>query len=123
MMFPPSLPSDVKARAFRASNGELGIALADVVAFLDACRSDKVRVLGWELWVVDHRWDAETNWPAPEPGAWGGGVPGPDGDIPAVIGGEGDVDETTRQIASIDVEKEVRSDWIPHVRVNFTLND
>ncbi len=123
MMSPPSLPKDVKDRAFRAHNGELGILLADISAFLDACRSDRVRVLGWELWVVDHRWDAETNWPVPEPGSWGGGIPVIDQEVPAVIGGDGDVDETGRQIASFDFKKEVRSDWLSHVRVNFSLDD
>jgi hypothetical protein len=54
MMFPPSLPDYVKARAFRATNGELGIMPGDAGAFLDACRSDGVEVLGWELWIVDH---------------------------------------------------------------------
>ena len=123
MMFPPSLPEDVKARAFRANNGEFGILPTDTGAFLQACRSDRVQVLGWELWIVDHRWDADTNWPAPAPGSWDGGVPVPDSDIPAVIGGEGDVNETERQIASFDFETAVRRVWLPHVRVNFTLDD
>jgi hypothetical protein len=123
MMSPPSLPKIVKDRAFRAHNGELGVLLADTRVFLDACRSDRVRVLGWELWVVNHRWDSETNRPVPEPGSWGGGIPVVDHEGPAVIGGDGDVDETGRQIASIDFKKEVRSDWLSHVRVNFALDD
>ena len=122
-MFPPSLPEDVKARAFRAHNGEFGLLLTDTTAFLTACRSDKVRVLGWEAWIVDHRWDLDTNWPVPAPGSWSGGVPVTDQDLPAVITYSGDVDQTERQIASIDFNKEVRSAWLAHIRVNFTIGD
>jgi len=80
-------------------------------------------VLGWELWVVDHRWDAETSWPAPEAGSWGSGIPVVNHEVPIVIGGDGDVDEIGRQIASIDFETEVRSDWLSRIRVNFTLDN
>lgn len=123
MMFPPSLSEQVKARAFQAHNGELGILPSDTGAFLQACRSDRVRVLGWELWIVDHQWNADTNWPIPAPGSWSGGVPSPEDDFPAVFAGDGDVNETERQVAAIDFEREVRKAWLPHVRVNFTLGD
>ena len=122
-MFPPSLSDDVKARAFRAGNGELGILPADAPIFLAACRSDGVEVLGWELWVVGHSWDFDSNLPVPAEGLWCGGIPVNDGDVPAVIGGEGDADETERQLAATDLESEVQAAWLPHVRVNFTLKD
>jgi len=53
MMYPPSLPTAVKERAFVAANGELGVLPADAEAFLTACRRDGVAVLGWELWLAD----------------------------------------------------------------------
>lgn len=108
MEYPPSLPEDVKARAFRASNGELGLDPADASSFLAACRSDSVEVLGWELWVVDHAWGIETNAPVPAPGYWCGGIPVQDCNVPAVVGGEGDVDEAERQICSRDLAAEVQ---------------
>ena len=122
-MYPPSLPEDVKARAFRASNGELGIVPSDTGAFLAACRSDAVEVSGWELWVIDHSWDFDTNSLIPAAGVWWGLIPVKDGDGPAVIGGEGDVDETERQLASTDLSAEVQAAWLPHVRINFALDN
>ena len=121
-MYPPSLPDHVKARAFRSGNGELGILPADASVFLAACRSDGVEVLGWELWLVNHSWDFESNLPVPADGMRCGGIPVNDGDVPAVIGGEGDVGETERQLAGTDLESEVQAAWLPHVRVNFTLD-
>ncbi|WP_312165822.1 hypothetical protein [Phenylobacterium sp.] len=120
MMHPPSLPDEVKARAFLATNGELGICLADVRSFLNACRADRVEVFGWELWVVNHTWGAEND-PIPAGGLWCGGIPLRDQAIPAVVGGSGDLAETERQLASFSVTDEVQRDWISHVRVNFTL--
>lgn len=43
--------------------------------------------------------------------------------IPAVIGFEGDADEAERQLASFDLSNEVLPEWLPHVRVNFTLGE
>ena len=123
MMYPPSLPQDVKARAFLASNGELGIIPADASTFLSACRADGVEILGWELWIVDHYWDIDSNTPVPARGSWCGGIPVRGYDVPGVWGGEGDVDETERQLSSIDLASEVQPAWLAHVRVNFTLND
>lgn len=96
MMFPPSLSEQVKVRAFRAHNGELGILPSDTGAFLQACRFDKVRVLGWELWIVDHQCNFADK-PIPRMGSWCGLVPVPDDDVPGVFTGDGDVDETERQ--------------------------
>lgn len=121
-MYPPSLPDDVKARAFRASNGELGILPADAAVFLAACRSDDAEVLGWELWVVNHGWDLKNNVPVAAEGVWCGGIPMNDGDVPAIIGGEGDANETERQLGAIDLSSVVQAAWLPHVRVNFTLD-
>jgi hypothetical protein len=122
MAYPPSLPEDVKSRAFRAANGEIGVRPADASSFLAACRSDGVEVLGWELWVVDHDWGNETNEePVAAKGSWCGGIPMQNHDVPAVVGGEGDVDETLRQLSSMDLTAEVKPRWLAHVRVNFTL--
>ena len=123
MMYPPSLSDDVKARAFRATNGELGVLPADAPSFLGACRTDEVEVLGWDLWVVDHIWDIKTNLLVPAKGSWGGGIPMRAYDAPAVVGGEGDAGETERQLASLNLSEEVQVAWLPHVRVNFTLGD
>lgn len=122
MMYPPSLPHEVKARAFRAGNGELGILPSDARTFLTACRSDGVRVLGWELWVVDCTWDAQTNGPVPAKGNWYGGIPVTKYDLPAVIGGAGDAEETERQLAELHLKVEVHPAWRDYVRVNFTLD-
>lgn len=122
MLYPPSIPDDVKARAFVANNGELGILPTDAFNFLAACRSDNVSVLGWELWLVDHAWHLEDNNPVKTKGAWCGGIPVNRGEVPAIIGGEGDVDETERQLAAMDLEAEVQPRWLPYIRVNFTLD-
>jgi hypothetical protein len=122
MDYPPSLPEDVKARAFRAANGELGVLSDDAPSFLAACRSDGVDVLGWELWVVDHGWASDFSSPVPSKGVWCGGIPLVGHDVPAVWGGEGNADETERQLASLDLAAEVEPAWLPHVRVNFTLD-
>lgn len=122
-MYPPSLPDDVKARAFRAGNGELGIHPADAPVFLAACRSDRVEARGWELWIVDHEWDFGSGLPVPANGRWCGLIPVKDGDVPAVIGGRGNLDETERQLAASDLEAEVQAAWLAYVRVNFNLVD
>lgn len=121
MTSPPSLPVHVKARAFVASNGELGVHPRDVPAFLTACRSDGLDVLGWELWIVGHRWDGPLNRPVPAAGAWCGTVPLKRGRRPAVIAGDGDADEIERKLAAVRFEEEVQAAWRPHVRVNVTL--
>lgn len=121
MMYPPSLPAAVKARAFEALNGELGIHPDDTSSFLASCRAHGIEVLGWELWVVDHDWGAETNGPVPASGLWCGGIPVRAHDVPAVIGGVGNADETEHQLAALDLRRDVHPEWLPHVRVNFTL--
>lgn len=125
MMFPPSLDHTIRARAFLAANGELGIHPKDVASFLAACRVDCAEVLGWELWVIDHTWGdhININGPVSAPGAWCGGIPVKGNTLPVVFSFGGDVDEAERQFASVDLQAEVLPDWLPHVRVNFTLAD
>jgi hypothetical protein len=121
VLFPSSLPKPVIARAFRAVNGELGVLLADAPSFLDACRTSDVEVLGWELWIVDHRW-ALDNSPVPAAGDWCGGIPIIGEALPAVVGGEGDADEVERQLSAFDLATNVAPAWVPFIRVNFTLD-
>ncbi|HEV7353472.1 MAG TPA: hypothetical protein VGN74_10135 [Brevundimonas sp.] len=78
-------------------------------------------MLGWELWIVRHRWDGPLGRPIPAAGAWCGVVPLKRGGAPAVIGGEGDKAEIERQLEAADFEAEVEAVWLPHLRVNFTL--
>ncbi|MEO5773253.1 MAG: hypothetical protein ABIQ32_03930 [Sphingomicrobium sp.] len=121
MFYPPSLPDDVKSRAFRAGNGELGVLPADAPAFLAACKRDDVKVLGWELWVVDHDWDADTNSVVPASGCWSGLIPVKNYLEPAVIGGDGGADDAQEQLASVDLSTEVQPAVLSYIRVNFTL--
>jgi hypothetical protein len=85
--------------------------------------TEPLEVLGWELWVVDHAWGKHFNGPVPAPGLWCGGVPVKGHDIPVVYGVDGDADEAERQLANLDLSSEVLLEWLPHVRVNFTLGN
>ena len=123
MLFPPSLDQAIRARAFHAANGELGIHPQDVTSFLSACRKDRAEVLGWELWVIDHAWGDQFSGPVSAPGKWCGGVPVKSNTLPVVFSFDGDVDEAERQFANVDLQAEVLPDWLPHVRVNFTIAD
>lgn len=123
MLWPPSLDPVVRSRAFHATNGELGVLPKDAASFLAACREDRVDVLGWELWVVDHAWGQHFNEPVPAPGLWCGGIPVKGQNIPTVYGFDGDANEAERQLASLDLSSEVLPEWLPHVRVNFTLGE
>jgi hypothetical protein len=108
-------------RAFRAGNGELGILPADAPAFLAACRSDGVKLLGWELWVVDHDCDFATETVVPAEGWWCGLIPVQGGNELSIIAGDGRADEVEHQLASLDLEAEIQPAWLPYIRVNFTL--
>jgi hypothetical protein len=111
MSLPPSLPRAVEKRSFRSKNGELGILPADAPKFLKACDKDGIRVLGWELWIVDHRWDFKANKPVSSPGDWCGGIPTKDG--MSVMSGTGklpQIDEIARKFAD-------------YLRFNFTIDD
>lgn len=120
MMHPPSLSEDLKARSFRARNGELGVLPSDASLFLAACRADNVEVLGWELWIVDHRW-AASNAPEPAEGYWSGGIPTVTDALPVVFAGEGNVDELEQQLAALRLGDEIQPAWLPYIRVNFIL--
>ncbi|WP_342148383.1 hypothetical protein [Methylorubrum sp. SB2] len=95
--------------------------LADAASFLAACREDRIEVLGWELWVVDHTWDRQFNRPVPALGLWCGAIPVKGHKIPVVFGFDGEADEVERQLDSLDLSSQVLPEWLPHVRVNFTL--
>lgn len=120
MLFPPSLSPEIRLRAFRAMNGELGIRAEDVGAFLDACDADGVEVLGWELWLADHAWVAPTR-VASAPGSWSGGIPRLGGHPPSVRAGDGNSRAARAAIAALSF------DWVdpasrPYLRFNFVLD-
>lgn len=123
MLWPPSLDPLIRSQAFHATNGELGVLPKDVTPFLAACRHDRVDVLGWDLWVVDHAWGERFSGPVPAPGSWCGGIPVSRHEAPAVYSFNGDADKAERQLAALDLAVEVLPEWLPHVRVNFTLAD
>ena len=97
MLIPPSLSENVVSRSFRARNGEIGVLLSDSGAFLDACESDEVAVLGWEAWIAHHRWDMSPI-PVPAPGSWCGLIPVNDSDVLNVISVSGDLAAVRRQL-------------------------
>jgi hypothetical protein len=123
MEYPPSLALDILARSFRAINGELGLLPADVPAFLDACQADRVRVLGWDLWLVDHAFDAGTKSPKIAPGAWCGLIPLRADPLPAVVAGTGDLAQTRARIAELEFDIMIDPMWLPYIRVNIALDD
>lgn len=90
--------------------------------FLAACRKDRVQLLGWELWVVDHVWSQQLNGRVPAPKLRCGGIPVQGHNSTAVYECDGDADEAERQLASLDLSSEVLPEWLPHVRINFTLD-
>ena len=119
MMYPPSLPPDVRDGGFVADNGELGILLSDTQAFLNACRADNLTVFGWELWIIDYEW-GKDNAPVPEAGSWCGGIPLNRQSVPAVVGGTGDVDQSENELAVLNLT-DIAPEWLKYIRVNFTL--
>ena len=123
MFYPPSLPLDVLARSFRAMNGELGLLPADVSAFLDACQTDGVRVLGWDLWLIDHAFDAGSKAPKMAKGSWCGLIPLRADPLPAVVAGTGDLARTRARIAELEFDLMFDAVWRPHIRVNIALED
>jgi len=122
MEFPPSLSRDVLTRAFRAPNREIGILPTDADPFLTACEIDQVELLGWEVWLIDHRYDPESSEPIPSPSSWCGVIPTLDGRS-AIFGGEGNRDKPKNQIRATELElpELVDAKWIPYLRYNFTL--
>lgn len=125
MYFPPSLPAEILERSPCSRNGELGIARDDTDAFLAACKSDSMTVLGWELWLVNHIPSPESGQPQRSDGAILGAIPSwalTDADCPAVFGGIGDLDRTRRQIATLKLEDMVKPQWLNHIRFNITID-
>ena len=123
MLYPPSLSLDILTRTFRAHDGELGLLPADVPAFLDACQADGVGVRGWDLWLVDHAFDASARAPKFAEGFWCGLIPLRSDPLPAVVPGIGDLARTRAQIAEIEFDLMIDSLWLRYIRVNITLED
>jgi hypothetical protein len=133
VFWPPSLDPRVIARSFRSANGELGVLPTDIDAFLSTCQADEIPLLGWELWVVQHK-------PAPggplfAPGEWEGLVPLEGGRTSAVIHGEvapvpaepwvefvdRSVREVRAQLGALTFLRDVDKRYLPFVRFNFTV--
>lgn len=113
MSLPPSLPQAVAKRSFRSKTGEFAILPADTQKFLKACDKDGIRVLGWELWIVDHRWDFKANKPVSSPGDWCGGIPTKDG--MSVMAGAG--------IGKMPNVDDIARKYADYLRFNFTIDD
>ena len=112
MSLPPSLPRALEKRSFHSKNGELGVLPSDAPAFLKACEKDGIRVLGWELWIVDHRWDFKKNKPVKSAGDWCGGIP--------VKGGMSVMSGAGAKLPPID---ELARKFSDYLRFNFTIDD
>jgi hypothetical protein len=121
--FLPSLAPEIMARAFRTANGEFGVLPADAMAFLDACEVKGIRVLGWELWLADHKFYAGAERPIRAAGSWCGLIPLRGEARPAVIAGSGDLATTRRQIAALDLDGMIEPPWRAAIRINITLDD
>jgi hypothetical protein len=121
MLIPPSLSQAVISRAFRAANGELGIMPEDASVFLDACQADRAEVLGWELWLIDHDWNAALNEPGKAPGHWCGLIPVRGEPLPNVVQGDSDLTTTRAELAKLNLNAIIEPRWAEHLRVNFTL--
>jgi hypothetical protein len=125
MDFPPSLPADIVERSLHARNGELGVAREDTEAFLAACEIDRMDVLGWELWLVDHIPSPEDGMPQRSDGAIIGVIPCwalLDADSSAMVGGSGNLNQIRLQLASLKLADVVKPQWLRHIRFNFTLD-
>jgi hypothetical protein len=120
MLFPPSLPRAIQSRAFRASNGELGVLPSDAMGFLDSCQADGVEVLGWELWLANYCCEPSGE-PSPQPGSWCGMIPMEGDRRPAVFAGSGDLSQTRRELEELRLDGIIERRWTNHLRINFTL--
>jgi hypothetical protein len=92
----------------------------DVDAFLDACERDHIRVLGWEMWLVDQQWDGSDG-AEPATGRWTGLIPTLKGGT-CVWTGEGDAAEVRGEIAMLNWRSETPEPLHPQVRFNITLD-
>lgn len=120
-MHPPSLSQTIRSRSFRAGNGELGLLPEDVPSFLDACQTDSLTVLGWEIWLADHEWDNTRAAPAHAIGLWCGLIPMQGKKTPSIISGSGDLTATRNQLASLELTKLIDPKWSNYVRVNVAI--
>jgi len=120
MLFPPSLAPELRARCFRAANGELGVRPEDVSAFLDTCDSDGVEILGWKLWLADHAWVAPAR-VEHAPGSWSGGIPGRDGLPAAFAAADGDSKAARAAIPGLPLDW-IEPAMVPYLRFNFALD-
>ncbi len=123
LLFPPSLSPEVLERSFRARNGEVGVRLEDMEAFLTACERDQIEVLGWDLWLVDHAWDDATNRVrrVPVSGYWCELIPGAGHDLPGIYVGQGDADECRDDIGKIDFSSADLAPWRDFLRLRFCV--
>lgn len=135
MNVPPSLPNQIAARSFIASNGEVGIRCEDVGECLTSCEHDHIAILGGEAWLADHR-AAFSGDPVPAAGQWCGLMPVVGEPDPAVFvfdvaprnGLESweefvrrSVAETHAAVSRFDPDQALSPDWRPHYRLNFLL--
>jgi hypothetical protein len=101
MNYPPSLPKDVLMRSFVALNGEIGILIEDAPKFLQICADDHLDILGWEMWLVDHVFDGESQRPISSLGNWCGLIPLRSSSSLALVGGSGGRIETAKEISDL----------------------
>jgi hypothetical protein len=80
-------------------------------------------VLGWELWLVDHAFDAGSSLPRAAAGSWCGHIPLRGDTLPAVVAGLGDLAATRKQIAALDLDDMIDPPWRAAIRINITLDD
>jgi hypothetical protein len=95
--------------------------LGDADVFLDACDADRIQVFGWELWLIDHRWNSEAGEPARAIGEWCGLIPTEGRAEPAVFQGANDREQTRNEIGRLDLEA-IAPRWRDCLRINFTLD-
>jgi hypothetical protein len=118
--FPPSLSQGVLSRSSRASNGEIGVLPGDAMEFLNACEADDLEVLGWELWIVDHKCHPVEKL-LPAPWYWCGLIPRRGQPLPGIIHGEGDLADNRAMMRNLDLN-DIEPRWRPCIRINFTLD-
>jgi hypothetical protein len=111
MSLPPSLPRALAKRSFHAKSGAVAVLPSDAPAFLKACEKDGIRVLGWALWIVDHRWDLTKNKPVKSEGDWCGGIPTKDG--MGTMSGNG----------KLPAVEDIAKRYADYLRFNFTIDD
>jgi hypothetical protein len=94
-------------------------------------------ILGWELWLTDHRATTEGD-PISSAGHWCGLIPLKEHAVPGVIGGNTEsrqikeewdfyvkstITDTGKQISGIPLEREISEKYLPYIRINFTVSE